>query len=93
VDSADLNKDEFIASVIDVVLFCVEDQVILKRVLEGKSWAKALGGETGAMHPWGGWKASAAGIKITDETGNLIRLVKPAEIVARAKLITKPATP
>jgi hypothetical protein len=83
--------DEFILGVIDTVLFSVEDRTVLKRVLAGDSWTKALGGDCGAMRAWGSWYANAAGIRIEDPEGNVVRLVQPGEIAARAKQIAASA--
>lgn len=77
-------SEEDVNDVIDAVLFCVEDQAVLKAVLAGKPWSKALGGDTGGTWERGYWSASAYGIKVM-ENGHLVKHVKPGEIVKRAK--------
>jgi hypothetical protein len=95
-----MNQD-LIGGIIDEVLHCVEGQAILKAILDGKPWPKALHGETGSTwwadvdndEPSGYWHASSSGIKITDRRGVVLKFVKPGEIVARAKTYTKISQP
>lgn len=94
-----MNQD-LVNGIIDEVLNCVEGQAILKAILDGKPWPKALHGETGST--WtadvdseldGYWHATPYGIKITDRRGAVLKFVKPGEIVAHAKTYTKISPP
>jgi hypothetical protein len=96
-----MNQD-LVNEIIDEVLHCVQDQTILKAILDGKPWPKALHGETGST--WtdessgvaavcGFWHATSSGIKITDRHGVVLKFVRPSEIMARAKTYTKISQP
>jgi len=72
--------------VIDRALNFVTGQQVLRRLLAGKSWSHAFG-MGGSTHPVM-WQGGPTGIEI--QHGQQKRLIKPAQILARAKLYTTP---
>jgi hypothetical protein len=69
--------------VIDAALHHVENQAVLRAVLDGKPWGQAFG-NGGSSHPVM-WQSDARGIEVFWATDSA-RLIKPAQILERAKL-------
>jgi hypothetical protein len=69
-------------AVIDAALHHVENQYVLRQLLEGKPWREAFG-IGGCSHPVA-WMGDAKGIEIYWATENA-RLIKPARILERAR--------
>lgn len=69
-------------AVIDAALHHVENQAVLRALLEGKPWSDAFGIGGGAQPvPWQG---DSKGIVVNFGSDNP-RLIKPAQILKRAK--------
>lgn len=87
--------EEFVNEIIEKVLNCVEGSAILNALMAGKSWPKALGGDTGGTWAretngtWqhGMWQATSTGIRITDRSNDLLKQVRPTEIIKLAKAL------
>lgn len=67
--------------VIDAALHSVENQAVLRALLDGKSWSEAFG-NGGGPRPVR-WDGSPIGIEVHAPDGT--RVIKPAQILERAE--------
>lgn len=76
-------QDEIDNAIIEAAFDHVENQHVLRQLLAGKSWTEAFG-QGGRSSPVSWW-GDSKGITVEPCTERE-RLIKPAQIIARAKL-------